>query len=66
MHSGTSLPMVKAAKSLAPRALRRFAALRCYDNVRAIRLPDLLQDLNPSGAWRLIDGHWTRADVNVL
>lgn len=44
-----------------PAALRRFAMLMCYDNVRAGRLPLLLRDENPGGlAWRLIDGQWTR------
>jgi len=43
-----------------PAALRRFAMLQCYDNVRQERLPALLQDKNPTGrTWRLIDGEWT-------
>jgi NADP-dependent aldehyde dehydrogenase len=43
-----------------PAALRRFAMLRCYDNVRPDRLPPLLRDKNPTGqTWRLIDGRWT-------
>jgi 2,5-dioxopentanoate dehydrogenase len=47
-----------------PAALRRFAALHCYDGVRPHRLPPALKDKNPSGAmWRLIDGRWTQADV---
>lgn len=47
-----------------PASLRRFGALRCYDNVRAGRLPATLQDKNPNGViWRLIDGTWTQADV---
>jgi NADP-dependent aldehyde dehydrogenase len=48
-----------------PASLRRFAALHSYDNVRASRLPALLQDTNPGGrAWRLVDGEWTRSDVS--
>jgi NADP-dependent aldehyde dehydrogenase len=48
-----------------PAALRRFAALHCYDNVRADRLPRSLQDVNPNGRmWRLIDGRWTQASCN--
>jgi 2,5-dioxopentanoate dehydrogenase len=43
-----------------PASLRRFASLQCYDNVRASRLPSLLQDRNPCQAWRYIDGHWTK------
>jgi NADP-dependent aldehyde dehydrogenase len=43
-----------------PAALRRFAMLHCYDNVRASRLPKLLQDQNPTGrTWRHIDGEWS-------
>ncbi|MGE0610259.1 MAG: aldehyde dehydrogenase (NADP(+)) [Pirellulales bacterium] len=47
-----------------PAALRRFAMLSCYDNIRQPRLPLILQDKNPTGrAWRLIDGAWTQGDV---
>jgi NADP-dependent aldehyde dehydrogenase len=47
-----------------PAAMTRFAALRCYDNVRPHRLPPGLRDANPNGVmWRLIDGQWTRSDV---
>jgi alpha-ketoglutaric semialdehyde dehydrogenase len=47
-----------------PASLRRFGALRCYDNVRADRLPTSLRDRNPSGPhWRWIDGAWTQGDV---
>lgn len=41
-----------------PASLRRFAVLHCYDSVRPERLPDLLRDENPTGAWRLVDGAW--------
>ncbi|MCA9102068.1 MAG: aldehyde dehydrogenase (NADP(+)) [Pirellulales bacterium] len=47
-----------------PAALRRFARLLCYDNVRTSRLPDLLANRNPTGnTWRLIDGQWSQSDV---
>jgi NADP-dependent aldehyde dehydrogenase len=47
-----------------PAALRRFAALACYDGVRESRLPPLLRNQNASGkTWRLIDGTWTTVDV---
>jgi NADP-dependent aldehyde dehydrogenase len=47
-----------------PAAIRRFAALQCYDNVRPHRLPACLQDKNPNGhMWRYIDGDWTRRDI---
>jgi 2,5-dioxopentanoate dehydrogenase len=49
-----------------PAALRRFAMLSCYDNVRPHRLPAILRDRNPGGlAWRSIDGVWTRADLTT-
>jgi NADP-dependent aldehyde dehydrogenase len=44
-----------------PASLRRFAVLECYDNVREPRLPAILRNANPTGAWRLIDGAWSQA-----
>jgi alpha-ketoglutaric semialdehyde dehydrogenase len=50
-----------------PAALRRFAALHSYDNVRESRLPRSLRDANPNGRmWRFIDGHWTQASCNLV
>jgi len=47
-----------------PAALRRFAMLQCYDNVRPDRLPAVLQNANPNGrVWRSIDGQWTQGPV---
>lgn len=47
-----------------PAALRRFAALHCYDRVRHDRLPALLRNQNPGGrALRLVDGRWTHDDI---
>lgn len=47
-----------------PASLRRFGALKCYDNVRPDRLPASLQDKNPTGKmWRMIDGSWTQDDI---
>lgn len=46
-----------------PASLIRFSKLDCYDNVRAHRLPPALQDENPTGAWRLVDGEWTKAPL---
>jgi NADP-dependent aldehyde dehydrogenase len=48
-----------------PASLRRFAVLECYDNVREQRLPAILRNANAGGAWRLIDGAWTQADVST-
>jgi alpha-ketoglutaric semialdehyde dehydrogenase len=47
-----------------PASIHRFAALRCYDNVRQHRLPPELRDENPTeDMWRLINGRWTKDDV---
>ena len=47
-----------------PASLLRFTALHCYDNVRPHRLPEELQDNNPTGKMvRFIDGEWTQRDV---
>ncbi len=44
-----------------PAALRRFAMLECYDNVRQHRLPRELRDENTiPGLWRSVDGQWTQ------
>lgn len=49
-----------------PASMLRFAALQCFDNVRAHRLPGELQDRNPTGRmWRSIDGAWTQKDVGA-
>lgn len=48
-----------------PASMLRFAALRCYDNVRPDRLPPELRDRNPTGTmWRLINGDWTKRDLS--
>ena len=42
-----------------PASLRRFAALRCYDQVRPHHLPAALRDAAPNATmWRLIDLAW--------
>jgi 2,5-dioxopentanoate dehydrogenase len=49
-----------------PASLLRFAALHCYDGVRAHRLPPELADRNPTGKmWRLLDGEWSQRDVGA-
>jgi alpha-ketoglutaric semialdehyde dehydrogenase len=48
-----------------PPAIRRFAMLQCYDNVREPRLPPELRNRNPGGVWRRIDGTWTQDDVKA-
>jgi NADP-dependent aldehyde dehydrogenase len=47
-----------------PASLLRFAALHCYDHVRADRLPPEIGNPNPTGTmWRIIDGEWSQRDV---
>ena len=42
-----------------PRAMLRFAALHCYDNVCQHRLPAVLRDQLPNAqTWRQVDGKW--------
>jgi NADP-dependent aldehyde dehydrogenase len=43
-----------------PVSVARLSMLCSYDNVREDRLPPELQDGNPLGIWRNIDGEWTR------
>ena len=47
-----------------PTSIARFAKLTCYDSVRPGRLPSLLQNKNPTGAYRYIDLAWTKDDVS--
>ena len=42
-----------------PAAITRFSQLQCFDNVSSNHLPVELQDENPLGIWRFIDGEWT-------
>lgn len=48
-----------------PGSLVRFSMLQCFDNVRPHRLPAVLQDKNPGGVARMIDGQWSQADVSA-
>ncbi len=46
-----------------PASLIRFAKLTCFDSVRESRIPAVLQNANPSRAWRLVDGNWTKDSI---
>ena len=46
-----------------PASLIRFAKLTCFDSVRESRIPAVLQNTNPSNAWRLVDGNWTNGPL---
>lgn len=48
-----------------PAAIRRFAALHCYDHVADALLPPDLRDRNSCGIARLLDGQWCNVDVPV-
>jgi NADP-dependent aldehyde dehydrogenase len=46
-----------------PASVTRFGMLQSYDAVRPHRLPPVLQNKNPGGVWRRINGEWSTADV---
>jgi len=46
-----------------PASVTRFGMLQSYDAVRPHRLPSVLQNRNPGGVWRRINGEWTQADI---
>lgn len=48
-----------------PAAIRRFAALHCYDHIDDAGLPAELRDRNPGGVVRCIDGHWGTHDIGA-
>jgi len=47
-----------------PGSIVRFSMLQCFDNIRPHRLPEILQDKNPGGVWRQIDGKWSESNVS--
>ena len=49
--------------SVGSRAILRFARPVCYQNFPDAALPQELQDANPLGIWRMIDGKMTREAV---
>lgn len=67
MHHGGPWPCAGSGSFSAvgmPDAIRRFATLHCYDNVREERLPAELRKRNPDGhLQRRIDGVWSCADL---
>ncbi|MFM8479218.1 MAG: aldehyde dehydrogenase (NADP(+)) [Planctomycetaceae bacterium] len=46
-----------------PASVTRFGMLQSFDAVRPHRLPPVLQDRNPGGVWRRINGVWSQADI---
>lgn len=51
------------ASSVGTSALQRFLRPVCYQNFPASLLPAELQDVNPSGLWRRVDGMLSRNDA---
>ncbi|HET6383858.1 MAG TPA: aldehyde dehydrogenase (NADP(+)) [Armatimonadota bacterium] len=49
--------------SVGTAAISRFARPICYQGFPDAMLPPELQDANPRGIWRLVDGEWTKASV---
>lgn len=49
-----------------PRSMERFGKLTCYDGMLDEDLPPELQDANPLGLWREIDGDYSREPVVTL
>lgn len=48
------------SSSVGTRAIRRFTRAVCYQGYPDGALPPALQDANPLGIWRLVDGAWSR------
>ncbi len=53
------------ATSVGTLAITRFARQVCYQNFPEPMLPEELRNPNPQGIWRLIDGVWSNAGVEL-
>lgn len=62
MHHGGPYPATTDEKftSVGTAAIYRFARPICYQNFPEKVLPPELQNANPRGIWRLVDGAWTQ------
>jgi NADP-dependent aldehyde dehydrogenase len=49
--------------SVGTQAIYRFARPVCYQDFPAAGLPEELQDANPTGIWRMVDGELTRQQL---
>ena len=65
MHHGGPYPATTDPRetSVGTAAIHRFARPVCYQDFPQAALPEELQDANPSGIWRLVDGTFTRDPV---
>ncbi|MFY9553008.1 MAG: aldehyde dehydrogenase (NADP(+)), partial [Thermoanaerobaculia bacterium] len=62
MHHGGPYPATTDSRetSVGTAAIFRFARPVCYQDFPQAALPEELQDSNPRGIWRLVDGAYTR------
>lgn len=62
MHHGGPYPATTDSRStsVGTAAIRRFARPVCYQDFPQHALPEELQDSNPRGVWRLVDGALTK------
>ena len=62
MHHGGPYPATTDSRetSVGTAAIHRFARPVCYQDFPQAALPEELQDANPRGIWRLVDGEPTR------
>ena len=65
MQHGGPYPATTDARttSVGTAAIERFVRPVCYQNCPSALLPEELQDANPLGIWRLVDGHRSRDDI---
>lgn len=65
MHHGGPYPATTHSffTSIGTASIYRFVRPVCYQNIPDSALPELLQNKNTRGAWRLVDGELTKADV---
>jgi NADP-dependent aldehyde dehydrogenase len=66
MQHGGPYPATTDAKttSVGTAAILRFARPVAYQNFPDFALPPELQDANPQGVWRLVDGQWTHDSIS--
>jgi 2,5-dioxopentanoate dehydrogenase len=65
MVHGGPYPATSDGRSTAvgAQAIHRFARLICFQNFPDVALPPELQNSNPLGIWRSLDGNWTRDSI---
>jgi 2,5-dioxopentanoate dehydrogenase len=65
MHHGGPYPATTDSRttSVGTAAIERFARPVCFQDFPQLALPEELQDANPRGIWRLVDGAFTRERV---